>query len=117
MQRKDDETLMLFQPTFPQGERPRPPAGYPRKTAFQSALRGGSDCIISDNIQNVNHFNPRSRRRSDVSASSLRFVVSGISIRAPAGGATELGAAAWVQGVISIRAPARERLTAMRMCR
>ena len=79
-----------FQFTLPRGERPprRPPPARPKK-GFNSRSRGGSDApsptLSSDRPTS---FNSRSRGGSDVAAQLGGLGVHGVSIHAPAGGAT-----------------------------
>ena len=74
---------------------------------FQSALPRGERLPLTRGMLQVHDFNPRSREGSDAPSSNGINWVSGISIRAPARGATLLHAGTAYQWCISIRAPAR----------
>ena len=56
---------------------------------FNPRSREGSDCTGTSPALSVLYFNPRSREGSDAGAISLALALNGISIHAPARGATQ----------------------------
>ena len=96
-----------FQSTLPQGERPSRNSFLPIQWGFQSTLpqgerRGADKSVWTGGL----YFNPRSRKGSDGEYDNAA-VESGISIHAPARGATATGKNLIILKSISIHAPAR----------
>jgi len=125
----------LFQSTLPQGERHinvlqqrfaahisiHAPAGgatkiqeeMQRLQQFQSTLPQGERLGEHRGCRLRRHFNPRSRRGSDPRAERLGSRGCGISIHAPAGGATQSGRS-WVEiKEFQSTLPQGERLTGL----
>ena len=99
--------LLGFQSTLPRRERPAPPVRAIHNTPFQSTLpRRERRTRIARNRGYAIHFNPRSREGSDV-RSANDTIIMGISIHAPAKGATQIADALKAVCAISIHAPAK----------
>ena len=80
--------LAIFQSTLPHGERPFKSFSNSAKAVdFNPRSRMGSDAKCPVLLATLIYFNPRSRMGSDQNAYGLR-VAAGISIHAPAWGAT-----------------------------
>ena len=86
--RKRQELHCIFQSTLPRGERRYGNDSKEAKDKFQSTLpRGERQCHSHQATLNV-HFNPRSREGSDSNQYLFSIWIDGISIHAPARGAT-----------------------------
>ena len=117
-----------FQSTLPRGERLCPMYGCLYIQHFNPRSREGSDTLSLHVIRHCTHFNPRSREGSDYvelvdidiktdfnprsregsdDFVSQREQFTGISIHAPARGATLAAVLVYKAGEISIHAPAR----------
>ena len=98
--------LYKFQSALPRGERRSASASLPVAYIFQSALPRG-ERLLNFWIGVIPiDFNPRSREGSDEADSGFQLLL-GISIRAPARGATLYKYFRYHRWNISIRAPAR----------
>ena len=98
---------MLFQSTLPQGERHHAQVMRGGKGVFQSTLPQGERRQFFDRCCELQDFNPRSRKGSDVPPVKDGEGDGGISIHAPARGATPLDRLDKNSILISIHAPAR----------
>ena len=96
----------IFQSALPRGERPYTKTQLRGKCDFNPRSREGSDSTWILSWSCVLDFNPRSREGSDQPLGQL-FKCLGISIRAPARGATQATVYSSIFNPISIRAPAR----------
>ena len=77
-----------FQSALPRGERPDTPLSVMLLCHFNPRSREGSDTREIACIDFLDHFNPRSREGSDAELHKGERVLTAISIRAPARGAT-----------------------------
>jgi len=95
-----------FQSTRPRGARPTVRGSSAYASQFQSTRPRGARRRRADGQHGVRHFNPRARagRDGDVLTVNTGY---GISIHAPARGATRLGFGLYTDIRISIHAPAR----------
>ena len=96
----------IFQSALPRGERRVDTNLAFHMFLFQSALPRGERLPLTRGMLQVHDFNPRSREGSDTIWSDI-VSRTGISIRAPARGATTERSYLLDMDVISIRAPAR----------
>ena len=82
-------TYKLFQSTLPRGERPSCLITFTISSKyFNPRSREGSDLYTFDFLTCNHDFNPRSREGSDILQAGLKHHSMGISIHAPARGAT-----------------------------
>ena len=79
--------MQAFQSTLPRRERPFKHSNIPIQTHFNPRSREGSDINRPFIFKFMRNFNPRSREGSDNIKSNIN-VADGISIHAPAKGAT-----------------------------
>ena len=86
--RKPIPKSVRFQSALPRGERHSENLSVFIWYKFQSALPRGERQPVGVDDADVLHFNPRSREGSDLDGCLQLFLAIGISIRAPARGAT-----------------------------
>ena len=98
-----------FQSTLPRRERPGEILQECKiPIDFNPRSREGSDSYISNQRSAHRDFNPRSREGSDAKA-GLVYTTSGISIHAPAKGATQFPSAGIFPHIFQSTLPRRER--------
>ena len=85
---QQQQAVYKFQSALPRGERPDTPLSVMLLCHFNPRSREGSDTREIACIDFLDHFNPRSREGSDAELHKGERVLTAISIRAPARGAT-----------------------------
>ena len=98
---------VIFQSTLPRGERRPPAMALTKSLNFNPRSREGSDYLVTKNLDLPENFNPRSREGSDYKTGDTSGLLNGISIHAPARGATRQDPKRLSERYISIHAPAR----------
>ena len=84
----DTGDFVLFQSTFPRGERPSSSTRIPFLSQFQSTFPRGERRLECRVWKSIIYFNPRSRVGNDVKSGKHTVIHSIISIHVPAWGTT-----------------------------